>query len=129
MVFGVIGAIVAATISMNAFERRREVATLRALGMRGRAVVAMFSVEALLMAAGAVMVGLVGSGSSAWIVNRAGLSWMAQQQAPMLVELEAGPMLMAAVTAMAVALVAALVAALAPALKTARADVAEGLAR
>lgn len=123
-VFAAIAAIIAATVSMNAFERRREVATLRALGMRGGAVVAMFSVEALLIAAGGVLVALVGSGSAAWIVNRAGLSWMEQQQAPMRVELEAGAMLMAALAAMTVALVAAL----APAWRAGRADVAQGLA-
>ena len=34
MVFAVIAATIAATMSMNALERRREVGTLRALGMR-----------------------------------------------------------------------------------------------
>ena len=123
----VIAATIAATLSMNAFERRREVATLRALGMRARAVFAMFAAEALWMAAFAVMIGVVCSGLIAWVANRAGLSWTAQavqKEAPMLVELEFDRMLMAA----GMVLVVALVASLAPAVKAARADVAQGLA-
>lgn len=123
----VIAATIAATLSMNAFERRREVATLRALGMHANAVFAMFAAEALWMAAFAVMIGVVCSGLIAWVANRAGLSWTAQavqKEAPMLVELEFGRMLMA----VGMVLVVALVASLAPALKAARADVAQGLA-
>ncbi len=127
VVIAVIAATIAATLSMNAFERRREVATLRALGMRGRAVFVMFAAEALWMAVGAAVIGVVGSGLIAWIANRAGLSWTAQavqKEAPMLVELEFDRMLMA----VGMVLVVALLAALAPAIRAARADVAEGLA-
>ena len=127
MVFAAIAAAVAATISMNAFERRREVATLRALGMHSSGVFLMFAAEALWMAAFAVVISLVGSGLIAWVVNRAALSYATQQtlkQAPMLVELDFNRMLMAVVTVMAVALLAAL----APAFKAARAEVAENLA-
>jgi ABC-type lipoprotein release transport system permease subunit len=127
MVFAVIAAAIAATISMNAFERRREVATLRALGMHSTGVFFMFAAEALWMAAFAVVISLVGSGLIAWVVNRAALSYTTQQalkHAPMLVELDFHRMLMAVVTVMAVALLAAL----APAFKAARAEVAEGLA-
>ena len=91
MVFAVIAAAIAATISMNAFERRREVATLRALGMHSTGVFFMFAAEALWMAAFAVVISLVGSGLIAWVVNRAALSYSTQQalkQAPMLVELD-----------------------------------------
>ncbi|WLI89071.1 FtsX-like permease family protein [Massilia sp. R2A-15] len=127
VVIAVIAATIAATLSMNAFERRREVATLRALGMRGRAVFVMFAAEALWMAGGAAVIGVVGSGLIAWIANRAGLSWTAQavqKEAPMLIELEFDRMLMA----VGMVLVVALLAALAPAIRAARADVAEGLA-
>ena len=127
MVFAVIAAAIAATISMNALERRREVATLRALGMHSSGVFLMFAAEALWMAAFAVLISLVGSGLIAWVVNRAALSYTTQQalkKAPMLVELDFNRMLMAVVTVMAVALLASL----APAFKAARADVAEGLA-
>ena len=127
MVFAVIAAAIAATISMNALERRREVATLRALGMHSTGVFLMFAAEALWMAAFAVVISLVGSGLIAWVVNRVALSYTTQQalkRAPMLVELDFNRMGMAVVTVMAVALLAAL----APAFKAARAEVAEGLA-
>lgn len=127
MVFAVIAAAIAATISMNALERRREVATLRALGMHSSRVFLMFAAEALWMAAFAVVISLVGSGLIAWVVNRAALSYTTQhalKHAPMLVELDFNRMLMAVVTVMAVALLASL----APAFKAARVDVAEGLA-
>jgi putative ABC transport system permease protein len=127
MVFAVIAATIAATISMNALERRREVATLRALGMHSSGVFLMFSAEALWMAAMAVSVSLVASGLIAWVVNRAALSYTARhalKPGPMLVELDFNRMLMAVVTVLAVALLAALV----PAFKAARIDVAEGLA-
>lgn len=126
MVFAVIAAAIAATISMNALERRREVATLRALGMRSSGVFVMFAAEALWMAAFAVVLSLVGSGLIAWIVNRVALSLTTRQalkQGPMLFELDFNRMLMAVLTVMAVALLAALV----PAFKAARVEVAEGL--
>ena len=127
MAFAVIAAAVAATISMNAFERRREVGTLRALGMRNVAVFLMFAAEALWMAAIGVVVSLVASGLIAWVVNRAALSYSAHhalRPAPMLVELDMNRMTMAVVTVMAVALLAALV----PAFKAARGGIADALA-
>lgn len=127
MVFAVIAATIAATVSMNALERRREVATLRALGMHSARVFLMFSAEALWMSAIAVAVSLVASGLIAWVVNRATHSYATQyalSRAPMLVELDFNRMLMGVVTVLAVALLAALV----PAFKAARADVPEGLA-
>ncbi|MDB5951827.1 MAG: hypothetical protein JWR65_3682 [Massilia sp.] len=127
MVFAVIAAAIAASISMNALERRREVATLRALGMHSSGVFLMYAAEALWMAGFAVVISLVGSGLIAWVVNRAALSYTTQQalkRAPMLVELDFNRMGMAVVAVMAVALLASL----APAFKAARAEVAEGLA-
>lgn len=127
MAFAVIAAAVAATISMNAFERRREVGTLRALGMRNVSVFLMFAAEALWMAAIGVVVSLVASGLIAWVVNRAALSYSAHhalRPVPMLVELDMNRMTMAVVTVMAVALLAALV----PAFKAARGGIADALA-
>lgn len=127
MAFAVIAAAIAATLSMNAFERRREVGTLRALGMRNVSVFLMFAAEALWMAAIGVVVSLVASGLIAWVVNRAALSYSAHhalRPAPMLVELDLSRTTMAVVTVMAVALLAALV----PAFKAARGGIAEALA-
>ncbi len=126
MVFAVIAATVAATISMNAFERRREVATLRALGMRSVAVFFMFVLEGLYMALAGVAISLVASGLIAWVVNRA-LSYRAGNAVnsmPMLVELDVNRMAMAVLTVLAVALLAALV----PAFKAARGPIAPALA-
>ena len=127
MVFAVIAAAIAATVSMNALERRREVATLRALGMHASGVFVMFIAEALWMAVFGVVISLVSSGLIAWVVNRASLSYATQhamKQTSMLVELDLNRMLMGGVTLLAVTLLAALV----PAFKAARAGVAEGLA-
>lgn len=126
MVFAVIAATVAATISMNALERRREVGTLRALGMRSSSVFLMFVLEALWMAVTGVAVSLVASGLIAWVVNRAALSYSAHHAAssgPMLVELDFERMGMAVVAVLAVALLAALV----PAFKAARGAIAPSL--
>ena len=126
MVFAVIAATVAATIAMNALERRREVGTLRALGMRSSSVFFMFVMEGVLMAASGVLVSLVASGLIAWIVNRAALSYTVNHtvsNAPMLVELDFERMAMAVVTVLAVALLAALV----PSFKAARGPIAPAL--
>lgn len=127
MAFAVVAAAIAATISMNAFERRREVGVLRALGMRSASVFLMFAAEALWMAAIGVLASLVASGLIAWVVNRAALSYSAHhalRPAPMLVELDFDKMTMAIVTVMAVTLLAALV----PAFKAARGGIADTLA-
>jgi putative ABC transport system permease protein len=126
MVFAVIAATVAATLAMNALERRREVATLRALGMRSSAVFLMFVMEGLWMALAGVMLSLVTSGLIAWIVNRAALSYNnghVLSSTPMLVELDFDRMSMAVLTVLAVALLAALV----PSFKAARAAIAPAL--
>lgn len=127
MVFAVIAATVTATIAMNALARRREVGTLRALGMRSSGVFIMFVMEGLWMALAGVTISLVASGLIAWIVNRAALSYNAGNalsRAPMLVELDFNRMAMVVLTVLAVALLAALV----PAFKAARAAIAPALA-
>lgn len=127
MVFAVIGATIAATMSMNALERRREVATLRALGMGSIPVFLMLVAEALWMALAGVALSLVGSGLIAWIINRVSLSGTVGQvlgSAPMMVELDFQRMLMAIVAVLAVTLLASLV----PAFRAARAPIAPALA-
>lgn len=127
MVFAVIAATIAATLTISVVERRREIATLRALGMRSSSVFLMFVVESLLMAMTAVVLSLVTSSLIAWIVNRASLSFHAADagsSGPMLVELDFNRMAMAVLTVLAVALLAALV----PAVKAARATITPSLA-
>ncbi|UOD32175.1 FtsX-like permease family protein [Massilia violaceinigra] len=126
MVFAVIAASIAATMSINVLERRREVATLRALGMRSHSVFLMLVTEALGMAVMGVAASLIGSGVIAWVINRMSLSDGAPQAlaGAMPVELDVNRMMMAVVAVLAVALMAALV----PAFKAARAHVAAGLA-
>ncbi|MES3024710.1 MAG: FtsX-like permease family protein [Pseudomonadota bacterium] len=124
MVIAVIAATVAFTISMNALERRREIATLRALGMRSSTVYVMFSAEALWLAALGIVLSVVASGVIAWVVNRVALVQSDAAGAgstPMLVELDPHRMLMAVVTVLSVTLMAALL----PAYKAARLPIAE----
>ncbi len=127
MVFAVIAATVAATIAMNAFDSRREVATMRALGMRSSSVFLVFVMESLWMALIGVAISLVTSAVIAWVINRAALSYTTGKydlgNMPMLVELDFNRISMAVVAALAVALLAALV----PAFKAARAPIAPAL--
>ena len=122
MVFAVIAASIAATMSINALERRRELSTLRALGLRSHAVFLMLVTEALGMAVMGVAASLVGSGVIAWVINRVTLPDRAMPGS-MPVELDVNRMAMAVMAVLAVALMAALV----PAFKAARAHVASGL--
>ncbi|NHZ92541.1 FtsX-like permease family protein [Massilia sp. CCM 8733] len=126
MVFAVIAASIAATMSITVLERRREVATLRALGMRSHSVFLMLVAEALGMAVMGVVASLVGSAVIAWVINRVSLADGAPQAlaGAMPVELDVNRMMMAVAAVLAVALMAALV----PAFKAARAHVAAGLA-
>lgn len=126
MVFAVIAATLAATLSINVVERKRETATLRALGMRSSHIFLMFVLESFLIALSAVVVSLLASSLVAWIVNRAALSFaspLPTGNGPMLVELDFNRMAMAVVTVLAVSLLAALV----PALKAARGTLAPAL--
>jgi putative ABC transport system permease protein len=127
IMLALVAACVGATMSMNALERRRELATLRALGMGRRGVFATLVAEALWIGVAGVLLGMAASGVLAWVVNRVALSYATQpslSQPPMLVELDLVNML----AAMGAVLGAALLAALLPAIKAARGDVAAGLA-
>lgn len=127
MVFAVIAATMAATSSMSVLERRREVATLRALGMRSSGIFILFVTEALWMALAAVALSLLGSSLVAWTVNRAALTYASLPgvtSPPMLVELDFYRMGMGVLTVLAVAMLGALV----PAFKAARSAIAPALA-
>jgi ABC-type lipoprotein release transport system permease subunit len=122
----VVWACIAATLSMNALERRTQLATLRALGMRRGAIYRLVTAEALWITVLGATLSLATSGLIAWVVNRAALSYAAgpgPARPQMLVELDFNRMLLALVAVLAVAVMAALP----PALKAARADVARGL--
>jgi ABC-type lipoprotein release transport system permease subunit len=123
MVFATIAATIAATLSMNGLERRRETATLRALGMRSSSVFLMVVAEGLWMTGIGAALSLVASGSISWMVNRIGLEAVAPGGPPVLLELDVERMVMAIVAVLAVSLLASLV----PAFKAARAPVAPAL--
>ena len=120
MVFAVIAATIAASMSISVLERRREIATLRALGMRSSSMFFMFLAEALGMALAGVVLSAVASALLAWGLNRAALAGAGT----LAVELDGERMLMAIVAVLAVTLLAALV----PAFKAARAPIAPALA-
>lgn len=127
MVFAAIAAVLAATMSMDVLERRRELGTLRALGMGSGALFQMLVAEALWMAAIGIMLSLLGSGLIAWVTNRLALTATVQHplnRVPMLVEMDVNRMLIGVVAVLAVALLASLV----PAFKAARNNLADSLA-
>mgnify|MGYP005845571589 CR=1 FL=1 len=59
IVMAIVAIIIANTLLMAVFERFREVGILGALGMKGRQIMAMFLIEALLLGIGGVIVGVV----------------------------------------------------------------------
>jgi ABC-type lipoprotein release transport system permease subunit len=125
-VLAVVWACIAATLSMNTQERRIQLATLSALGMRRGAIFRLVTAEALWIIVLGAALSLATSGLIAWVLNRTALSYatttgLARPQ--MLVELDFGRMLLALVAVLAVAVLAALPSAL----RAARADVARGL--
>jgi ABC-type lipoprotein release transport system permease subunit len=125
-VLAVVWAAIAATLSMNTQERRIQLATLSALGMRRSAIFRLVTAEALWIIVLGAALSLATSGLVAWVVNRSALTFAATTgvaQPQMLVELDFGRMLLALVAVLAVAVLAAL----RPALRAARADVARGL--
>jgi ABC-type lipoprotein release transport system permease subunit len=125
-VLAVIWATVAATLSTNTHERRTQLATLRALGMRRDAIFRLVGAEALWIVVLGSIMGLAASGLIAWVANRAALSLAGEpglSAPPMLVELDFEHMLLG----LGAVLVVAVLAALLPALRAARADVARGL--
>lgn len=126
-VFAVIAAVFICTLTLDGMERRREMATLQAIGMTPAGLFIHIVAQALWMAATAASASLVASSVIAWMANRIAMS---STPAPgladphTLVELDFGRMGMALALLAAVALVAALV----PALRATRADLGRTLA-
>jgi putative ABC transport system permease protein len=123
VVASVLAAAVAATAAMNAQDRRREVATLRALGMRAHAVFLSFALEGVWLTVIGIALGGGASGLAAWVMNRTGLSNGQVAHPAVMVELDIDKIAIA----VAAMLLLALLAASPSALKAARAGVAESL--
>jgi hypothetical protein len=114
----VIGATVCATLSIDRIERRSELATLGALGMRPQSMFWHVMAEAVLIAGVGGTIGIVTSGAVASLVN-----YFGDASAPVLLEPEPGRVLIAVVAVVLVAVLAALM----PAFKAARADLVREL--
>jgi putative ABC transport system permease protein len=115
-----IAAVIAATASINAIERRREFATLRALGMTATGLFAHIAAEALALVLCATALGMSASGLIACGMNRIAVRAGGQ----LAIELDPRRLLVAMAAVLAVTLLAAGI----PALKAARANVPLGLA-
>lgn len=123
----IIGAFLGASATVNRIERRREFATLRALGMRPGTVFAQVAAETSLIALCAVVLGMFASTLVAWAASRNGWPFRDQPALPGVdLAIELDPVHL--VAAIAVVLATAFVAAFIPALKAARGDVAADLA-
>ncbi len=59
IVLGVTITVIVNTLIMSVFERTREIGILAAIGMKGRQIMALFLVEASILAAGGIVVGLL----------------------------------------------------------------------
>jgi putative ABC transport system permease protein len=105
--------------------RRRELATLRALGMRKASLVLLLELEALWITSIGTLLGLVAGGLMAWVANHAATAWPGapEQGVPLLLT----PALDAVLPGLAALLGTAALAALVPAIGAARHDVARGL--
>jgi len=67
IVLGVTITVIVNTLIMSVFERTREIGILAAIGMKGRQIMSLFLVEASILAAGGIIVGLlIGWGLSAY---------------------------------------------------------------
>jgi putative ABC transport system permease protein len=116
---------VAATAALQGVARRRELATLRALGLRKRGLVLLLELEALWITSIGMLLGIVAGGVMAWVANRAIVVWQGvpEEGVPMLLT----PALDSMVSSLAALLGTAALAALVPAIGAARYDVARGL--
>jgi ABC-type lipoprotein release transport system permease subunit len=114
-----IAAVIAATASIGVIERRRELATLRALGMTQTWLFSHIAAEALALVVCAIALGMGASGSIAWVMKKAAGS----PGGSLAIELDPRRLLAAVVIVLVVTLLAAAI----PAFKAARADVPLGL--
>lgn len=127
IVFVIAAMSIANTISMTVIERTREIGTVRALGMRTSGVIRLFSFEALWMAAFGIGIGLAATVALAWIVNRAGISYVPPNSSfavELLVDLDWSRIVAVA----CVVLLLSLAAAILPAARAARRNIVDALA-
>lgn len=122
----VIGAFIGASATITRIERKRQFATLRALGMRPGSVFGQVAAEALLIALCAVVLGMIASTLVAWTASRTGWPYTDQPLPAVDFAVELDPVHL--VMAIAAVLATAFVAAFIPAFKAARADVPADLA-
>jgi putative ABC transport system permease protein len=64
------------TMSMTVIERTREIGTLRALGMKRRQTVVLFSLEAMLLASGGCAAGCAVTLVACWVMNLLGITYV-----------------------------------------------------
>jgi hypothetical protein len=122
----IIGAFIGASATITRIERRRQFATLRALGMRPGSVFGQVAAEALLIALCAVVLGMIASALVAWTASRTGWPYTDQPLPAVDFAVELDPVHL--VMAIAAVLATAFIAAFIPAFKAARADVPADLA-
>lgn len=110
IVFVVIIMSVINTMSMTVVERTREIGTLRALGLRRRGVVSLFTTEGALLAFVGVGIGLTASLLVAWGMDVAHITYTppnSSSAVPLLVDINGGQILTVALMATVLAAVAA----------------------
>ena len=129
LLLAIIACIVAATTSLHTFARRRELATLRALGMPKSALVLMLELEALWISICGILLGLGGGAMLAWCAGHLGGPWQTlPKEGAALRMAEAGSTLAGLAAVLAAVLTVTVLAALVPAIRAAHRAVAPGLA-
>ena len=122
MGLALVACVVAATVSLRVQARRRELATLRALGMSKCSLVLLLELEALWISGIGTLLGLLGSGA----VERIAAGWQARPGDPAaFIGTASGMPLLASLCSIAGVTV---LAALGPAVHAARQDLALALA-
>lgn len=126
LVLVIVACVAAAGTALQAQARRRELASLRALGMRRSAIVLLLELEALWITLGGALLGAGKAALLAWLSHYLAGVWgtSPEEGAWLLLQVDAGSMLLGSGALLAVSVLAALP----PALAVARHDVALGLA-
>jgi len=123
-----VAAAITADTALRALARRRQLATLRALGMTQAGLVLMLELEALWISAAGSLLGMGAAGMTAWLSGRYAILWRMLHGEGALRVTGAAFTLSAAGTLLAAVLGVSVLAALVPALRAARHDVALALA-
>lgn len=114
------------TMSMSVVERTREIGTLRAIGMNGRKVIYLFTVEGFFLVLAGGILGLLITGGISMAVNLAELSYTPPNNSnPVLLLIDFVPSVM--ISSFAVLAIVAAIAALLPARRVARQSVVDAL--